>query len=128
MIKKLNLESQIKFKGFKMFEEIRYSDYSVYIHTSKSPEPFGRTIIENMLVEIPVCATSMGGVLDIITHDDNGILYDYKNYKTLIPYLFKFKNNREYREKIIFNAKKTILEKFSGDFQIKTIEKIYESI
>jgi len=128
MIEKLGLDDIINFKGFKIFQDINNSEYSVYIHTSKSPEPFGRTIIENMLAKIPVCATSMGGVLDIINHKDNGILYNHKNYKELVPILVKLKSDNEFRDKLIINAKKTISEKFSGDLQIKLIEKIYKSI
>ena len=81
-----------------------------------------------MLAEIPVCATSMGGVVDIINHKDNGILYNHKNYKELVPLLLELKSNNEFKDKLIFNAKKTITEKFSGDLQIKIIEEIYEGI
>ena len=128
MIKKLELDDIINFKGFKIFQDIDSSKYSVYIHTSKTPEPFGRTIIENMFAETPVCATSMGGVLDIINHKDNGILYNHKNYKELVPLLLELKSNNEFKNRLIFNAKKTISEKFSGDLQIKIIEEIYEGI
>ena len=76
LIKKYNLKEYIFLKGFKEIHKIPVENYNVYIHTSKKPEPFGRTIIECMSLNIPVCATAMGGVLDIINHKNNGILYD----------------------------------------------------
>ena len=128
MIKNYDLIDIINFKGFKLFKDINREEYSVFIHTSKTPEPFGRTIIENMLAEIPVCATSMGGVIDIINHKENGILYNHNNYKEIIPLLTELKLNSEFKNKLIYNGKKTIIEKFSGKSQIKIIEKIYDNL
>ena len=128
LIRKYHLDNKIKFRGFKNFHKIESSKYNVYIHTSKKPEPFGRTIIESMNFGIPVCATSMGGVLDIINHMENGILYHHKDYQKLIPLLIKLKSNIDFKNKLISNAKETIDEKFSGNFQIKLIEEVYERI
>ena len=98
------------------------------MHTSKTPEPFGRTIIENMFSEIPVFATDMGGALDIITHKENGFLYNYKNYKEVTPLIKDIKSNNKVIDKLIHNAKMTIIKKFSGSEQIKIIEQIYNNI
>ncbi|MDC1050741.1 glycosyltransferase family 4 protein [Candidatus Marinimicrobia bacterium] len=128
IIKKHNLKEYIFLKGFKEIQKIPVENYNVYIHTSKKPEPFGRTIIECMSLNIPVCATAMGGVLDIINHKNNGILYDYKNYQKLVPLLRELKSDNDYKDRLIYNANKTINEKFSGDLQTKIINEIYESI
>jgi glycosyltransferase involved in cell wall biosynthesis len=46
----------------------------IVVHTSVSPEPFGRVVVEGMLARRPVVATAMGGVLEIIDDGINGVL------------------------------------------------------
>tara|TARA_Y100000590_G_C15733405_1_gene1017828 strand:- start:3118 stop:4284 length:1167 start_codon:yes stop_codon:yes gene_type:complete len=128
MIDSQNLKDIISFKGFKKFKEIDIDNYSVYIHTSKEPEPFGRTIIESMKAGLPVCATNMGGVLDIITHNKNGFLYDCNKPFQLISFLNRLNKDKFFSNELILNAQKTVKDKFSGDHQIKLIEKIYKGI
>lgn len=45
-------------------------------HTSTSPEPFGRVIVEAMLAGTPVVATRAGGPPEIIEHERTGWLVD----------------------------------------------------
>lgn len=46
----------------------------VVVHTSTSPEPFGRVIVEGMLCGKPVVATDIGGPKEIIKSGQTGIL------------------------------------------------------
>tara|TARA_B100002051_G_scaffold101041_1_gene96598 strand:+ start:2590 stop:3753 length:1164 start_codon:yes stop_codon:yes gene_type:complete len=128
LIKDYNLEKNIFLKGFREVQKIPFSNYNVYIHTSKKPEPFGRTIIESMSLNIPVCATAMGGVLDIISNNKNGFLFDPKDFNDLIIILKKIKNNPDFVDSIILNAKSTVEDKFSGIRQIEIMEKIYREV
>ncbi len=43
-------------------------------HTSITPEPFGRVIVEGMLAQRPVVAARAGGVLEIVEDGENGVL------------------------------------------------------
>lgn len=46
----------------------------VIVHTSVTPEPFGRVIVEGMLVGKPVIASAAGGALEIVQHGQTGWL------------------------------------------------------
>ena len=54
-----------------------------------SSEPFGRTIIESMAVGVPVVATRVGGIPEIIDDRSNGILIEYGDREKLC-YAVKF--------------------------------------
>ncbi len=48
-----------------------------------SSEPFGRTVIEAMAVGVPVVATRVGGIPEIVDTDEVGTLVDYGDRQAL---------------------------------------------
>jgi glycosyltransferase involved in cell wall biosynthesis len=44
------------------------------LHTSLRPEPFGRVVLEAMQAGVPVIAARAGGVPEIITPGEHGLL------------------------------------------------------
>jgi glycosyltransferase involved in cell wall biosynthesis len=46
----------------------------VVVHTSTAPEPFGRVLVEAMLVERPVIASDAGGTREIVEEGITGLL------------------------------------------------------
>jgi glycosyltransferase involved in cell wall biosynthesis len=71
---KLGVADRAHFLGFRsdVPELMRASD--VVAHASVYPEPFGRVIVEGMLARKPVIATRDGGVGEIVTDGETGIL------------------------------------------------------
>ena len=54
------------------------------VHTSLTPEPFGRVIIEAMALHVPVVASNLGGPKEIIDDGVDGFLVDPKDTKLLV--------------------------------------------
>ncbi len=127
LIEEKQLAEYFIFHGFKKSNEIFKIDYKFFIHTSVKPEPFGRAIIESMYQKVPVFATDLGGVTDIIQHKKNGFLYNPHNINEILPLINHLKNDK-FREQIIINAFSTIKNSFSGKNQIISLEKIYSSL
>jgi glycosyltransferase involved in cell wall biosynthesis len=50
---------------------------------STLPEPFGRVAIESMSVKRPVIAANHGGLLEIISDDENGLLFEANDSQSL---------------------------------------------
>ena len=70
----LGIVGQVQFRGFTrdVVGELRRLD--ILVHASTTDEPFGQVIIEGMAVGLPVIASRGGGVLEIITDGENGLL------------------------------------------------------
>ena len=70
----LGLAGRVKFLGFTrdVVGELRKLD--VLVHASTTGEPFGQVIVEGMAVGLPVVASRGGGVPEIITDGENGLL------------------------------------------------------
>ncbi len=70
----LALEDRVHFLGFRTDIPRLMRMVDVVLHTSTSPEPFGRVIVEGMLARQPVIATRAGGVSEILTDGETGIM------------------------------------------------------
>ncbi len=71
---RLGIAGRVEFRGFTrdVVGELRRLD--VLVHASTTGEPFGQVIIEGMAVGLPVVASRGGGVPEIITDGENGLL------------------------------------------------------
>jgi glycosyltransferase involved in cell wall biosynthesis len=70
----LGLEKRVKFLGFRSDIPQLMSACDLVAHTSISPEPFGRVIVEAMLCGTPVVAAASGGAIELVENDINGFL------------------------------------------------------
>lgn len=73
-VRDLGLERTVHFLPFQSNVTAALSDLDLLLHTSTKPEPFGRVIIEAMAVGTPVIAAREGGVTEILTHNETGML------------------------------------------------------
>ncbi len=68
------------------------------VHTTIFPDSLPNVILEGMLCKKPVIASDVGGVREIITSNEQGILYKNGDVKALVKaMLFLFDNPNERR-------------------------------
>jgi glycosyltransferase involved in cell wall biosynthesis len=67
-------------------------------------EAFGRVTVEAMKLGLPVIATRVGGSVDIVKDNFNGLFYNPKNYIELANKIIKLKENQELYRQIRSNA------------------------
>ncbi|MFB2879955.1 glycosyltransferase [Floridanema aerugineum] len=70
----LGLEKRVKFLGFQGNIVPLMKACDLITHTSISPEPFGRVIVEAMLCRKPVIAAQAGGAIELVEHQKTGWL------------------------------------------------------
>ena len=73
-VAELGLEKRVKFLGFQAEIVPLMKACDLITHTSISPEPFGRVIVEAMLCRKPVIAAKAGGAIELIEHQKTGWL------------------------------------------------------
>ncbi|MDF5723142.1 MAG: glycosyltransferase family 4 protein [Rhizonema sp. PD37] len=79
----LGLEKRVKFLGFRSDIPLLMTACDLIAHTSTSPEPFGRVIVEAMLCGKPVVAAKAGGAIELVEHGVNGFLMTPGNSQEL---------------------------------------------
>ena len=68
------LGEAVTFTGFRSDVPELMQNLDILIHASITPEPFGQVVTEGMAAGLPVIASDAGGVREIITNGQNGIL------------------------------------------------------
>lgn len=129
MASKLN--SRTIFTGYISHNEIikYYCAADLLIFPSIGDEGMPLTILEAQAVGLPVIASEVGGINEIIQHGVNGYLYPQnskpKEISTYIEELLKSPSVRRYFSK---NAKIKILKNFSGESMVRDLKKVIDNL
>jgi glycosyltransferase involved in cell wall biosynthesis len=70
----LGLGQAVHFVGYRTDTARMLAAMDILAHSSTSPEPFGRVLIEGMAMARPVVASNAGGVSEIVVHGETGFL------------------------------------------------------
>ncbi|NLE07300.1 MAG: glycosyltransferase family 4 protein [Parcubacteria group bacterium] len=124
MVENLDLKKLVKFLGFMPNAQKLLYGADIFLLPSRT-EAFPYAILEAGLAGLPIIATSVGGVPEIITDMENGILIHSKNPKEIaeaILYLIEQPNKSKTFGKEI---KATVSESFSIEKMLIETKKIY---
>lgn len=124
-IREAGLESNIRFRGYRRYEEIYREPFHLAVHTSVSPEPFGRVIIEAMYNRIPVVASMLGGTTDIIRENVNGLLFDPGKPRELQEAVKRLIMDERLRLALGKRGHTSVREKFSEAGKMEQLESLY---
>lgn len=132
LTKSLDLNDKVTFYGKASHEELGWihdiSDVFVcpsIIDDRGNTEGLGLVIPEAMESGLPVIASSVGGIVDIIKNWENGILIPEKSPDSIARAIDDIFTDTELKEKIISNSKNTLKE-FSPEIISKQYMEIFE--
>ncbi|QLE41451.1 glycosyltransferase family 4 protein [Nostoc sp. C052] len=111
-VTQLGLENRVKFLGFCSDIPQLMSACNLVAHTSTSPEPFGRVIVEAMLCGKPVVAAKAGGVMELVEHGINGFLVTPGEPQELAQVIITCLHETEITATIASNARTTASLRF----------------
>ena len=121
-VKKSNLEENIVFVEGKFTDLISKLDLFVL---STKYEGLPLVVCEAMAANIPVIATNVPGVDEIIEDQVNGLLTKLNDYDDLANKVLNCINDKGLMQKLTYNAQKTVNYKFS---QHKMLDNYYNEI
>jgi len=90
-------------------------------------EPFGLVTLEGMASKIPIVASRVGGLMNIIENVQDGFLFEPRNPLKLKEKVLKIYNSQELRQQLIQNAYKKV-KNYSWESMVKKIDKIYTEL
>lgn len=91
-------------------------------------EPFGRTLIEAMLLGIPVIATDHGGNPEAIDHGINGFLVEAERAEAFVEPLHDLLTSEELTHRISTTARLSAQIKYGVPIHVEKLTEIYESL
>ncbi len=126
LVEKLNLKEKVRFLGEisneKIPEHLAAADCFVL---SSLKEGFGIVILEAQAAGIPVIATRVGGILDLIEGEKTGILVAPYNSEEIAGAIAKIYSNPDFRQSLVQNAKIN-LEKYNWQNIADKVYQIYQ--
>ncbi len=126
LVEKNHLQEYIKFTGFIDPIDIVYSAVDLLLITSDT-EGTPRCVLEAMSVGVPVIATNVGGLKEII-NEENGWLVDKGDYKNMAKIIQSIIHDDTRLKQLSKNCKKTIKTGFDIAKMQQKIDGVYKKI
>ena len=131
----LGIEQNVKFTGF--ISDNILSDYynsadifvlPAIIDSHGDTEGLGVVLIEAMLRGIPVVASNVGGIVDIVKNNRTGILVNEKDIDQLANAIIELLENKKRAKHLSDNAIEYLKNKFSWDYIVQKYLNIYKCL
>lgn len=124
LARKHGIADRFLFAGFR--EDVRYAlkDFNIHVLPSYQ-EAFGRAIIEAMALELPVVASRVGGIPEIITHNVNGLLVPPGDADALAEQIGRLVDSPKLRSKLGEAAVTRVRERFDVTALTRRMEELF---
>ena len=122
------LKDSVFFLGGRQDIAALLKQIDLLVHPSVHPESFGRVIIEAQASGIPVIATRLGGVTEIIEHDTTGILVPSQDRKSLSEAMIRMLSSPSLRHRLTTEARKKVEQKYQLNQMISSTLNVYQEL
>lgn len=103
-----------------------YAAADVFLTTSLE-DNLPNTVMESLACGTPVVSFTTGGIPDMVKHQENGYLAQYKNSEDFMQGIQWVYHHPE-KEKLNLNARETVINNFSEGVVAKQYMKVYEQL
>lgn len=127
-VKGLNIESQVIFLGWQDNPYQFMKQFDVLVHPPVEGEPFGLVVVEAMMLKVLVLCSNIGGPIEFIKNNKNGLLFEASNTSSLRNKLQMILQKKINSQKIINYAYQFAINNLSQQKETRAIESLYLSI
>lgn len=128
MVEEKNLSDTITFTGFLTDIPRFLSILDLQANASFGTEATSLALLEGMSMGIPAVVSNYGGNPGVISHGENGYLFESKNSKAMADMLRKAMDDKDAYETMKQRAKEIFNEKFTGEIYARNIENVYAGL
>lgn len=125
MVTELGLQEQVVFAGHRKDVAACMKAMDILVHPSLS-ESFGQVLVEAMCVATPVIATTVGGVPEIIRHQETGLLAPPKDAEALTAAIRELHADPQRRAKLAIAGQRSVMEKFAVEKMVQHYVEVYQ--
>jgi lipopolysaccharide heptosyltransferase II len=125
LVKRLGLDSCTQFLGTQRDIPAVLEHLDLLVMATTTQEAFGRVIIEAQACGVPVVATKVGGVIDIIEDGQTGLLVPAADPESMAEAAIKIFKSKELAVSLAEAAYKKVNEKYNVELMVKNTVEVY---
>ena len=126
-IQELDLSTAVTLVGQVRSAEPYYAIADVCILSSLS-EGSPNALLEGMAMKVPVVATRVGGIPEIVSDRESAVLIEPRNAQAMAQAISEVLSNPELRQKLIENAYQLILQRYTPDYRTQRLVDVYSGL
>ena len=129
LIKKYGLEDKVTFLG--SLDEKQMCDRFLKSHvfvSASSIENSPNSVGEAMLLGVPTVSSDVGGVKNMLTHNEEGFVYPYDEPYMITHYVGRIFDDDALAEKFSENAKKHAEHTHNREINLQTVLELYRKV
>lgn len=129
MIRHLGLEEYVTITGFLPYEDMPgvYELADIFVLPSIHEE-LGSSLLEAMSMQLPIVATHVGGVPNIIRHEYNGLLVEPKSPEVLAKAIERLLVERVLAEKLAEQGNEFVRNQYGVETKFARIREVYRQL
>jgi len=128
LVKRLGLGKNVAFLGNRKDVAQLLTEVDVLALSTVTQEAFGRVILEAQAVGVPVVATNVGGVVDIIDQEKTGLLVMPKDPLAMAKSVLRLLEDRPLVQRLTAAAKEKLEREFTLDIMASRTVAVYEEL
>lgn len=126
LVRRLGLWHCTEFLGTQRDIPQILTQLDLLVLATTTQEAFGRVIIEAQAAGVPVVATQVGGVVDIIEHEKTGLLVPASDHKSISEAVIRIFKDKELARGLAHNAYKKVKEKYNIQLMVENTLGVYK--
>jgi lipopolysaccharide heptosyltransferase II len=126
LVKRLGLEEYTDFLGTQKDVPGILAHLNCLVLATTTQEAFGRVIVEAQACGVPVVATAVGGVIDIIENGHTGLIVPPADPQAMAEAVIKIINDKPLALRLAEEAYKKVQEKYSVGLMVEKTVAVYK--
>ena len=123
-VARMGLSDSIVFAGYRTDVGTCLQDMDMFVLPSLN-EGMGRALVEAMAMRLPVVASDVCGIRDLVQHDINGKLVAVGDSAGLSTAILALLNDKEFAQKLGARAYDTVVPQYGVEAMLTEIEALY---
>jgi glycogen(starch) synthase len=130
LVTQLGVEDRVHFAGRVLRDEIPawLGRFDVFLFTSVWAEPMARSVIEAMAAGLLVIGTEVGGQVEMLANEENGLTFQPEDAETLANHIERVLSDRALLHQLALGGRQMVLERFTLKRMVDDIETWLTSI
>ncbi|MEI8011299.1 MAG: glycosyltransferase family 9 protein [Candidatus Omnitrophota bacterium] len=128
LTRRLGIADNVEFMGNRADIPSLLSDTDVLVLSTVTQEAFGRVLIEAQAVGVPVVATKVGGVVDIIEHERTGLLVLPRDPDGIASAVMRLINDSKFADAMAIEARRCVETKYTLEQMASRTIKVYDEV